>query len=136
MTPSDAAGGGAGGGSGGADAGPTGGGGRDWSRVEALRLAGGADAGVASFGLTVWDRNDQRMYERMVGGFTPETRVAIASSSKMVSGLVIFDAIRRGELGLDATTGQVLGWTGANAAITLRQRLSLPRASRAARPAR
>ena len=122
MTPSDAAGGGSG--SGGVDAGPTGGGGRDWSRVEALLLAGSADAGVASFGLTVWDRNDQRIYERMLGGFTPETRVAIASSSKMVSGLVIFDAIRRGELGLDSTTGQVLGWTGANAAITLRQLLS------------
>jgi CubicO group peptidase (beta-lactamase class C family) len=50
--------------------------------------------------------------------------VAVASSSKLVSGMVIFDAIRRGELTLDSTTGQVLGWTGPNAAITLRQLLS------------
>ena len=105
---------------------------RDWSQVDALLLGAAADAGAVSFGLTVWDQGDQRIYERMLGGFTPDTRVAIASASKMVSGTVIFDAIRRGELTLDSTTGQVLGWTGANAAVTLRQLLSftsgLPRA--------
>jgi CubicO group peptidase (beta-lactamase class C family) len=116
--------GGTGGGVGGADAGVADGGGRDWSRVEALLQSAGADAGIASFGLTVWDRNDQRIYQHMIGGFTADTRVAVASSSKMVSGLVIFDAIRRKELSLDATTGQMLGWTGANGAITLRQLLS------------
>src|SRR5204862_6051686 len=47
-----------------------------------------------------------------------------ASASKMVSGLVLFELIHRGLLSLDSTTGQVLGWTGANAAITLRQLLS------------
>ena len=94
---------------------------RDWSQVDALLLAAAADAGAVSFGLTIWDQGDQRIYERMLGGFTPDTRVAVASASKMVSGTVIFDAIRRGELTLDSTTGQVLGWTGANAAVTLRQ---------------
>jgi CubicO group peptidase (beta-lactamase class C family) len=120
---------------GGEDGGAGGGGGgrvRDWSQVDALLLAAAADAGAVSFGLTVWDQNDQRIHERMLGGFTPDTRVAVASASKMVSGLVIFDAIRRGELSLDSTTGQVLGWTGDNAAVTLRQLLSftsgLPRA--------
>ena len=54
------------------------------------------------------DGSDARIYERMVGGFTPDTRVAIASASKMVSGLVLFDAVRRGELTLDSTTGGVL----------------------------
>ena len=97
---------------------------RDWSRVEALLLATASDAGVSSLGLTIWDGSDARLYERMVGGFTPDTRVAIASASKMVSGLVLFDAVRRGELTLDSTTGGVLQWTGANAAITLRQLLS------------
>jgi CubicO group peptidase (beta-lactamase class C family) len=38
--------------------------------------------------------------------------------------MVIFDVIRRGLLSLDSSTGQVLGWTGANAAITLRHLLS------------
>ena len=79
-------GGGMAGGGGGADAGVADGGGRDWSRVEALLQSTGADAGVASFGLTIWDRNDQRLYEHMIGGFTADTRVAVASSSKMVSG--------------------------------------------------
>jgi CubicO group peptidase (beta-lactamase class C family) len=60
----------------------------------------------------------------MLGGFTADTRVAIASASKLVSGLVLLDVVRRGLLSLDATTGDVLGWTGANAAITLRQLLS------------
>jgi CubicO group peptidase (beta-lactamase class C family) len=50
--------------------------------------------------------------------------VAVASASKMIAGLVLFDAVRRGELSLDSTTGQVLGWTGANATITLRHLLS------------
>ena len=97
---------------------------RDWSRVEALLLSTASDAGVSSLGLTIWDGGDARIYERMVGGFTPDTRVAIASASKMVSGLVLFDAVRRGELTLDSTTGNVLQWTGANAAITLRQLMS------------
>jgi len=124
------------GGTGGGGAGVSGGGGggmdaaagdarvRDWSRVEALLLATASDAGVSSLGLTIWDGSDARIYERMVGGFTPDTRVAIASASKMVSGLVLFDAVRRGELTLDSTTGDVLQWTGANATITLRQLLS------------
>jgi CubicO group peptidase (beta-lactamase class C family) len=136
--PSGAGGGGGGAGIGGGPAGPAGGttagtggaagatgaAGRDWSPVDALLQGAAADAGAASFGLVVWDRDNRRIYERMLGGFTPDTRVAVASSSKLVSGMVIFDAIRRGELTLDATTGQVLGWTGAKAAITLRQLLS------------
>ena len=115
----------AGGGAGtGGAAGAVDGGGRDWSQIDALLQGAAADAGVSSFGLIVWNRDDQRIYERMLGGFTADTRVAVASSSKMVSGMVIFDAIRRGELSLDSTTGQVLGWTWPNAAITLRQLLS------------
>jgi CubicO group peptidase (beta-lactamase class C family) len=98
--------------------------GRDWSRVEALLLATATTAGAADVGLTIWDAADRRVYEKMLGAFTPDTRVAVASSSKMVSGLVLFDAIRRGELTLDSTTGKVLGWTGANADVTLRHLLS------------
>jgi CubicO group peptidase (beta-lactamase class C family) len=111
-------------GAGGALAGGGAGGARDWSQVDALLLSAAADAGATGFGLVVWDGNDQRIYQRMLGGFTADTRVAVASSSKMVAGMVIFDSIRRGELTLDATTGQVLGWTGANATITLRHLLS------------
>jgi CubicO group peptidase (beta-lactamase class C family) len=96
-----------------------------WAAVEQALEDGAVAAGPgAAFGLTVWDGRDARVYEHMIGGFTPDQRVAVASASKMISGLVIFDAIRRGELDLDATTGKVLGWTGDNGAITLRQLLS------------
>jgi CubicO group peptidase (beta-lactamase class C family) len=96
-----------------------------WSHVEdALARAAEAAGPGAAFGLTVWDNADRRVFERMVGGFTPDRRVAIASASKMISGLVIFESVRRGELSLEATTGEVLGWTGANASITMRHLLS------------
>jgi serine-type D-Ala-D-Ala carboxypeptidase/endopeptidase len=95
-----------------------------WGEVETLLAAQSARAGVSTFGLTIWDATDHKIYEYMAGGFTADTRVAIASASKLVSTLVIFDVIRRGQLSLDATTGQVLAWTGANAAVTLRHLLS------------
>jgi CubicO group peptidase (beta-lactamase class C family) len=96
-----------------------------WAAVEAALDEAAVAAGPgAAFGLTVWDAKDARVYEHMLGGFSPDQRVAVASASKMISGLVIFEAIRRGQLDLDATTGGVLGWTGDNGAITLRQLLS------------
>jgi len=97
---------------------------RDWSKVEALLVSSAAGAGVADIGLSIWDANDARVFERMLGALTPDTRMAVASASKMVSGLVLFDVIAHGRLTLDSTTGQVLGWTGTNATITLRQLLS------------
>jgi len=95
-----------------------------WQAVEAVLVSRSAAAGESRLGLTVWDANDHKVYEHMLGDFTPDTRVAVASASKLVSGLVIFDVIRQGKLTLDSTTGQVLGWTGPNAAITLRHLLS------------
>jgi len=92
--------------------------------VEALLVQRAAQAGVTSLGLAIWDARDERVYERMLGDFTGDTRVAVASASKLVSGLVLFDVVRRGLLSLDATTGDVLGWTAPNAAITLRHLLS------------
>ena len=96
----------------------------DFGAVQALLVQRAAAAGVTSLGLTIWDSQDHKVYEHMLGAFTPDTRVAIASASKLVSGLVVFDVIRRGQLSLEATTGQVLSWTGPNAAITLRHLLS------------
>jgi CubicO group peptidase (beta-lactamase class C family) len=97
---------------------------RDFSAVEALLVQRSAAAGVTSLGLAIWDARDEKVYEHMLGGFTADTRVAIASASKLVSGLVLLDLIRRGLLSLDSTTGDVLGWTGPSAAITLRHLLS------------
>lgn len=92
--------------------------------ITALVERRAAEAGVASLGLAIWNARDDKVYEHMLGGFTLDTRVAVASASKLVAGLVLFDVIRRGQLSLDATTGQVLGWAAPNGAISLRQLLS------------
>jgi CubicO group peptidase (beta-lactamase class C family) len=60
----------------------------------------------------------------MYGTFSADQRIAIASSSKLVAGLTIMRLVDQGFLTLDSTTGSVLGWTGPQANITLRQLLS------------
>jgi D-alanyl-D-alanine-carboxypeptidase/D-alanyl-D-alanine-endopeptidase len=99
-------------------------GGRDFSAVAALVGERAAAAGVTTMGLAIWDASDTKIYEQMLGGFTADTRVAVASASKLVSGLVLFDLVRRGLLGLDSSTGEVLAWPAPNSAINLRQLLS------------
>lgn len=113
------AGGGSGGSSGGGDAGTS-----KWAAVEATVRAASTDAGVADLALYVFDSSDARVYALELGAFRSSTNIAVASASKWVSAMVIFDVIRRGQLSLDSTTGQLLGWTGPNAAITLRHLLS------------
>ena len=80
--------------------------------------------GISGMGLAIYDANGVKRFEKMYGTFAPDQRVAIASSSKMVAGLVLMRLVDQGFLSLDSTTGTVLGWTGPQAAITLRQLLS------------
>jgi len=80
--------------------------------------------GISGMGLTIYDSQGNKRFEKMYGTFSPDQRVAIASSSKMVAGLVILRVVDQGFLTLDSTTGTVLGWTGPQGAITLRQLLS------------
>jgi CubicO group peptidase (beta-lactamase class C family) len=75
-------------------------------------------------GLAVYDREGTKVFERMYGDFSADRRVPIASASKLVSGVTIFRLIDAGYLSLDSTTGELLGWTGAKGAITLRHLLS------------
>jgi len=75
-------------------------------------------------GLAVYDRDGVKVHEVMLGGFSSEQRVAIASASKLVYGVVMLRLVDQGFLSLDSTTAQVLGWSGTNGAITLRQLLS------------
>ena len=75
-------------------------------------------------GLAVYDRDGVKVHELMLGGFSGDQRVAIASASKLVSGVVLLRLVDQGLLTLDSTTAQVLGWSWANGAITLRQLLS------------
>jgi len=80
--------------------------------------------GISGMGLAIYDANGVKRFEKMYGTFAPDQRVAIASSSKLVAGLVLMRLVDQGFLSLDSTTGAVLGWTGPQAAITLRQLLS------------
>ena len=80
--------------------------------------------GIDGMGLTIYDAHGVKRFEKMYGDFSPDRRVAIASASKLVAGLTILRLVDQGKLSLDSTTGQVLGWKGPQAAITLRQLLS------------
>jgi serine-type D-Ala-D-Ala carboxypeptidase/endopeptidase len=75
-------------------------------------------------GLSIYDRHGVKVHEITFGGFSADQRVAIASASKLVSGVVLLRLVDQGLLTLDSTTAQVLGWSGANGSITLRQLLS------------
>lgn len=81
-------------------------------------------ASTGDLTLSVYNARDERVFERSYGNFGPNERVAIASASKLVSGMLLLDVVARGELSLESTTGEVLGWTGPQASITLRQLLS------------
>lgn len=76
--------------------------------------------------LLVFDRHDRQRIDLAWGDLPRDRPLAVASASKLVSGLTVFAAIARsqGRLTLDSTTGQVLGWSGPRAAITLRHLLS------------
>jgi len=97
----------------------------DWSLVEAAVRAASADAGVPNMALYVYSgANDAQVFKLELGTFRASTNIAVASASKWISAMVLFELIDRGMLTLDSTTGAVLGWTGPNAGITLRQLLS------------
>jgi serine-type D-Ala-D-Ala carboxypeptidase/endopeptidase len=75
-------------------------------------------------GLAVYDHEGNKVFERMYGDFAADRRVAIASASKLVSGVTLFRLVDAGYVSLDSTTGAVLGWTGPKGEITLRHLLS------------
>ena len=95
-----------------------------FAQVDARAAAAFQAQGISGMGLTIYDAQGVKRFELMYGTFAPDQRVAVASASKMVAGLVIFRLIDQGFLTLDSTTAAVLGWTGPQGAITLRQLLS------------
>ena len=92
--------------------------------AEVDRIAKANAPAVGAFGLAIYGSDDRLLFQKMYGDFAPDRRVAVASSSKWISGLILFRLVTDGKLSLDSTTGTVLGWSGPNAAITLRQLLS------------
>jgi CubicO group peptidase (beta-lactamase class C family) len=114
-------GGGSGGDAPGAGSGPTP---SEWDPVARAVDAAFATGTVPGIALAVYAPDGRLLYSRVRGDFALDRNVAVASASKMVSGLAILRAVEQGFLSLDSTTGSVLGWTGPQAAITLRQLLS------------
>lgn len=93
----------------------------NWDAVSAAFDAAAPDAPPTGMTLIVWNGAGEVLYRRTAGGFEPDVNIPVASASKLVSGLVLLRLVHQGELALDDTTGEVLGWDGENAAITLDQ---------------
>lgn len=92
--------------------------------VDSAARAAFESEGIAGMGLAIYNRDGAKVFEQMYGNFSPDTRVPVASASKIVSGVTLFRLMDAGYLTLDSTTAQVLGWTGEQGTITLRQLLS------------
>lgn len=75
-------------------------------------------------GLAIYAADGTKLFETMYGNFSADRRVAIASASKLVSGVTLFRLVDAGYLSLDSTTAQILGWSGERGDITLRHLLS------------
>jgi serine-type D-Ala-D-Ala carboxypeptidase/endopeptidase len=95
-----------------------------FAAVDAAARASFEAHDISGMGLAIYKRDGSKVFEKMYGDFSPDRRVAIASASKLVSGVTLFRLIDQGYLSLDSTTGETLGWTGDHAGITLRQLLS------------
>jgi serine-type D-Ala-D-Ala carboxypeptidase/endopeptidase len=95
-----------------------------FAAVDAAASAAFTAQGVSGMGLSIYNAQGVKVFEKMYGAFSADQRVAIASASKMAAGLTILRLVSQGYLSLDSTTGAVLGWSGPQAAITLRQLLS------------
>lgn len=92
--------------------------------VDSVARAAFEAEGIPGMGLAIYNRDGVKVFEQMYGNFSPDLRVPIASASKLVSGVTLFRLMDAGYLTLDSTTAQVLGWTGDQGAITLRQLMS------------
>jgi len=74
--------------------------------VDAAARAAYQAEGLSGMGLAIYNHDGVKVFEQMYGTFTPDTRVPIASASKMVSGVTLFRLVDEGYLTLDSTTGQ------------------------------
>jgi CubicO group peptidase (beta-lactamase class C family) len=75
-----------------------------------------APAGVGGITLIVNDAADHRVIQETVGSMATDRRLAIASASKLVTGLVLLRLVDDGVLSMSDTPGSVLGWSATAAA--------------------
>ncbi|MFO0644063.1 MAG: serine hydrolase domain-containing protein [Polyangiaceae bacterium] len=93
--------------------------------IEDSRKKAAVDGGPPpALAFALYDKGERLVFSKEYGGFKTSDRVAVASASKIVSGLVLFSLVGKGLLTLDSTTGAVLGWPAPKDQITLRHLLS------------
>ena len=95
-----------------------------WAEVETAFDRAYAATGYTGAALAIYAPDGRLLYSRVRGDLALDRRVAVASASKLVSGLTLLRLVDQGLLSLDSTTGDVLGWVGPRAAVTLRHMLS------------
>lgn len=95
-----------------------------FAEVGAIAAEAFTRAGIPGMALVIYDDQDRQVFARVYGDFSLDRRVAVASASKLASALTLLRLVSQGYLGLDATTAEVLGWSGPQGQITLRQLLS------------
>lgn len=95
-----------------------------FAQVDARARAAYVEHNIPGMGLAIYDRSGTLLFQQMYGDFSADRRVAIASASKLVAGVVLFRLMDAGYLSLDSTTAEVLGWTDDKGAISLRHLLS------------
>lgn len=97
--------------------------GYDFSPVTALVQSSLAPLQLPGAVLVI-ERGGRVLYEQAFGAYSLATTLPTASSVKWISAAVVMSVVDSGQLSLDSTTGQVLGWAGEKGTITLRQLFS------------
>jgi D-alanyl-D-alanine-carboxypeptidase/D-alanyl-D-alanine-endopeptidase len=95
-----------------------------WDEIGRIVSEAAERHGVPAMSLTVYDADDTQVFSHLYNDFDLDKRVAVASASKLVAGLVMFALIGKNKLSLDSTTREVLRFRGVQGDITLRDLLS------------
>ena len=75
--------------------------------------------GLKGIALNVFSCDDGALVHRFDTSGVSDKRLHVASASKLVSGLVLLACVSDGDIRLETTTGDLLGWQGAAGLITL-----------------
>lgn len=78
-----------------------------WQAVDETTAAAFSSASdVEGMTLSLYDKNDVKVFEKTYGTFDADRPIAVASASKIVSAMLILRLIDQGLLTLDSTTAE------------------------------
>lgn len=97
-----------------------------WAAVSKALDQAHADGvfGPEGGGLEVWLADGKRLFAHAAGPFRREKVMPVGSAAKWFTGATLMALVEKGALGLDDTTGRILGWKAQKGEITLAQLLS------------